>query len=160
MEFCQGVYQAQGVNSEESPVQGRIQVKLGQISVNSSFISIPSHMIFRYINTSSIFHAGHFKGPFTTPWIWNLHSDAHDFHIQQSLSSMKIRRKVFSSNLAHLSLVFFWMTGMHFHGAYFSNYDIWSRDPKHSLPSAQCQVLYQVHNSYGKSLVNIFSIQI
>ena len=26
---------------------------------------------------------------------------------------------------------------MHFHGAYFSNYDIWSRDPKHSLPSAQ-----------------------
>ena len=118
-------------------------------------------MIFRYINTSSIFHAGHFnkalsKGPFTTPWIL----DAHDFHIQQSLSSMKIRRKVFSSNLAHLSLVFFWMTGMHFHGAYFSNYDIWSRDPKHSLPSAQCQVLYQVHNSYGKSLVNIFSIQI
>ena len=56
--------------------------------------------------------------------------------------SMKIRRKVFSSNLAHLSLVFFWITGMHFHGAYFSNYDIWSRDPK------------QVHNSYGQHLLN------
>jgi len=111
-------------------------------------------MIFRYINTSSIFHAGHFnkalsKGPFTTPWIWNLHSDAHDFHIQQSLSSMKIRRKVFSSNLAHLSLVFFWMTGMHFHGAYFSNYDIWSRDPKHSLPSAQ--LIWQI---IGQHLLN------
>lgn len=79
----------------------------------------------------------------------DLHSDAHDFHIQQSLSSMKIRRKVFSSNLAHLSLVFFWITGMHFHGAYFSNYDIWSRDPKHSLPSAQ--LIWQI---IGQHLLN------
>ena len=62
---------------------------------------------------------------------------------------MKIRRKVFSSNLAHLSLVFFWITGMHFHGAYFSNYDIWSRDPKHSLPSAQ--LIWQI---IGQHLLN------
>lgn len=44
--------------------------------------------------------------------------------------------RVFSSNLAHLSLVFFWLAGMHFHGAYFSNYDIYLKDPKHYLPTA------------------------
>jgi len=73
------------------------------------------------------------KGAKTTTWIWNLHSDAHDFFIQPiSLA----RRKVFSSSLAHLSLLFFWLGGMHFHGAYFTNYCAWSKDPKHCLPSA------------------------
>ena len=38
---------------------------------------------------------------------------------------------------------------MHFHGAYFSNYDIWSRDPKHSLPSAQ--LIWQI---IGQHLLN------
>ncbi len=94
------------------------------------------------------------KGPQTTTWIWNLHSDAHDFHIQQSLSSMKIRRKVFSSNLAHLSLVFFWITGMHFHGAYFSNYDIWLKDPKHYLPSA-----HNVWCLIGQDILNLGNFQ-
>ena len=62
---------------------------------------------------------------------------------------MKITRKVFSSNLAHLSLVFFWITGMHFHGAYFSNYSAQSKDPKHSLPSAQ--LIWQI---IGQHLLN------
>jgi photosystem I P700 chlorophyll a apoprotein A1 len=84
---------------------------------------------FRYITSSLWSKAGHFnkafsKGPKTTPWIWNFHSDAHVFESQASLA-----RKVFSSNLAHLSLVFFWMSGMHFHGAYFSNYSSWLKDP-------------------------------
>ena len=132
-------------------------------------------LFYRYINTQ-VWSKGrtHFskalsKGPKTTTWIWNLHSDAHDFHIQHlafvavssntsqqnnrftrraavlrlvavcssgMISSMNIKRSAFSSNLAHLSLVFFWITGMHFHGAYFSNYDIWLKDPKHYLPSA------------------------
>ena len=66
--------------------------------------------------------AGHFnkalsKGPKTTTWIFNLHADAHDFHVLNTSSASSI---VFSSNLAHLSLVFFWLAGMHFHGAYFS----------------------------------------
>ena len=26
---------------------------------------------------------------------------------------------------------------MHFHGAYFSNYSAWLKDPKHCIPSAQ-----------------------
>ena len=43
-----------------------------------------------------------------------------------------IARKVFSSNLAHLSLVFFWISGMHLHGAYLSNYDIWLKIPNPS----------------------------
>ena len=97
-------------------------------------------MFFRYINITVWSKAGHLskalsKGPKTTTWIWNLHSDAHDFDMQQS-SIAVIRRKGFSSNLAHLSLVFFWISSMHFHGAYFSNYDIWLKDPKHYLPSA------------------------
>ena len=82
--------------------------------------------------------AGHFnkalsKGPKTTTWIFNLHADAHDFHVLNTSSASSI---VFSSNLAHLSLVFFWLAGMHFHGAYFSNYDIYLKDPKHYLPTA------------------------
>jgi photosystem I P700 chlorophyll a apoprotein A1 len=39
-----------------------------------------------------------------------------------------ITRKVFSSNVAHLSLVFFWMGLWHFHSAYFSNCGIWLKD--------------------------------
>ena len=98
-------------------------------------------MIFRYINITVWSKAGHLskalsKGPKTTTWIWNLHSEAHDFDMHQS-SIAVIRRKGFSSNLAHLSLVFFWISSIHFHGAYFSNYDIWLKDPKHYLPSAQ-----------------------
>jgi photosystem I P700 chlorophyll a apoprotein A1 len=96
-----------------------------------------SKLVFRYINTYIWSKAGHFnkalsKGPKTTTWIWNLHDHAHDFDIQQS-SMAVITRKVFSSNLAHLSLVFFWMGGMHFHGAYFSNYDIWLNNNSNAL---------------------------
>ena len=97
-------------------------------------------MYFRLINSRVWSVNGHLnkalsKGPLTTTWIWNLHSDAHDFDLQQS-SVILITRKVFSSNVAHLSLVFFWISGMHLNGAYFSNYGIWLKDPKHSLPSA------------------------
>ena len=58
--------------------------------------------------------AGHFnkalsKGPKTTTWIFNLHADAHDFHFLNTSSASSI---VFSSNLAHFSLVFFWLAGM------------------------------------------------
>lgn len=97
-------------------------------------------MFFRYINTKLWSKAGHFnkalsKGPKSSTWIWNFHSDAHDFDMQQSFRSV-LTRKVFSSNVAHLSLVFFWISSMHFHGAYFSNYDIWLKDPLHYFPSA------------------------
>ncbi len=97
-------------------------------------------MLFRYINTNHWSKAGHFKkafskGPIKTTWIWNLHSNAHDFDQHINANSWVLRRKVFSSNKAHLSLVLFWMSGMHFHGAYFSNYGIWLKDPKHYLPS-------------------------
>ena len=96
--------------------------------------------IFRYINTTLWSKAGHFnkalsKGAKTTTWIWNLHDYAHDFDIQQRSTGL-IARKVFSSNLAHLSLVFFWISGMHLHGAYLSNYDIWLKDPKSIITSS------------------------
>ena len=94
-------------------------------------------MAFRYINTRLWSKAGHLskalsKGHFTT-WIWNLHDHAHSSDTNLTLG---FTRKVASSSFGHLSLVFFWMSGMHFHGAYFSNYDIWLKDPKHYLPSS------------------------
>ena len=98
---------------------------------------IYASLFFRYINSRVWSVNGHLnkalsKGPKTTTWIWNLHSDAHDFDMQQS-SQFLVTRKVFSSNVAHLSLVFFWISSMHLNGAYFSNYDIWLKDPKHSF---------------------------
>ena len=100
-------------------------------------------MFFRYINARvwSQSGAGHFnkalaKGPKTTTWIWSLHADAHDFQQSASESTAgSVGAKVFSSGLAHLSIVFFWLGGMHFHGAYFSNYSAWLKDPK--TPGAQ-----------------------
>ena len=101
-------------------------------------------MLFRYINLVVWSKVGHFnkglsKGPKTTSWIWNLHADAHDLDMMGDwvISYLKIRRQVLSSNLAHISLVFFWISGMLFHGAYLSNYQIWLKDPKHYVPSAQ-----------------------
>jgi len=88
------------------------------------------------------------KAPSSTTWVWSLHSDAHDYEptltSQQTTSS-----KIFSSNLAHLSLVFFWLAGMHLHGAYFSNYHCWLKDPKHSFPSAQ-----SVWHLVGQDILN------
>jgi photosystem I P700 chlorophyll a apoprotein A1 len=88
-------------------------------------------VIFSYINrtqwqvaSSRVWSfVGHFnkalsKGPkaASTTWIYNLHADAHDFRTLKS-SSSSTSRIVFSSNLAHLSLVFLWIASMHFHGA-------------------------------------------
>ena len=68
---------------------------------------------------------GHFsrtlaKGPKTTTWIWNLHADAHDFDSHTN-SLEDVSRKIFSAHFGQLSLIFLWISGMHFHGAYFSN---------------------------------------
>lgn len=87
---------------------------------------------------------GHFskalsKGPNTTTWIWNLHADAHDFDIQNAFT-----RKVFASSLAHLSLVFLSIAGIHLHTAYFSSFYQWLKDPLHVQPSAH--IVYQIIN--------------
>ena len=112
--------------------------------------------IFRYINTTLWSKAGHFnkalsKGAKTTTWIWNLHDYAHDFDIQQRSTGL-IARKVFSSNLAHLSLVFFWISGMHLHGAYLSNYDIWLKDPKSITPSS-----HLAYSLIGQDILNSYT---
>jgi hypothetical protein len=87
---------------------------------------------------------GHFskalsKGPNTTTWIWNLHADAHDFDIQDGFT-----RKVFASSLAHLSLVFLSIGGIHLHTAYFSSFYQWLKDPLHVQASAH--IVYQILN--------------
>jgi photosystem I P700 chlorophyll a apoprotein A1 len=84
---------------------------------------------------------GHFsrtlaKGPKTTTWIWNLHADAHDFDSQTN-SLEDISRKIFSAHFGQLAIIFFWVSGMHFHGAYFSNYSAWLSNPLSVKPSTQ-----------------------
>jgi photosystem I P700 chlorophyll a apoprotein A1 len=84
---------------------------------------------------------GHFsrtlaKGPKTTTWIWNLHADAHDFDLQ-SKSLEDVSRKIFSAHFGQLAIIFLWVGGMHFHGAYFSNYTAWLMNPLQIKPSAQ-----------------------
>jgi len=84
---------------------------------------------------------GHFsrvlaKGPKTTTWIWNLHADAHDFDLQ-SKSLEDVSRKVFSAHFGQLAIIFLWLSGMYFHGAYFSNYSAWLTNPTAIKPSAQ-----------------------
>jgi len=84
---------------------------------------------------------GHFsrtlaKGPKTTTWIWNLHADAHDFDTHTN-SLEDVSRKIFSAHFGQLSIIFLWISGMHFHGAYFSNYSVWLTNPTNIKPSAQ-----------------------
>ena len=84
---------------------------------------------------------GHFsrtlsKGPKTTTWIWNLHADAHDFDIQTT-SLQDVSRKIFGAHFGQLAIIFLWLSGMHFHGAYFSNYLGWLSSPTTVKPSAQ-----------------------
>jgi photosystem I P700 chlorophyll a apoprotein A1 len=84
---------------------------------------------------------GHFsrslaKGPKTTTWIWNLHADAHDFDLQTK-SLEDVSRKIFSAHFGQLAIIFLWVSGMHFHGAYFSNYTAWLMNPLQIKPSAQ-----------------------
>lgn len=84
---------------------------------------------------------GHFsrilaKGPRLTTWIWNLHADAHDFDIQ-SKSLQEISRKIFSAHFGQLAIIFLWLGGMFFHGAYSSNYLNWLKMPNVVKPSAQ-----------------------
>jgi len=84
---------------------------------------------------------GHFsrtlaKGPKTTTWIWNLHADAHDFDLQAK-SLEDVSRKIFSAHFGQLAIIFLWIGGMHFHGAYFSNYTAWLLNPLQIKPSVQ-----------------------
>jgi len=65
----------------------------------------------------------------TTTSIWNLHADAHDFQSSPN-------KQVFAANLAHIGVVLIWLSGMYFHGAYFTNYLDWLQDPT-LAPTAQ-----------------------
>jgi photosystem I P700 chlorophyll a apoprotein A1 len=96
---------------------------------------------------------GHFsrtlaKGPKTTTWIWNLHADAHDFDIQTK-SLEDVSRKIFSAHFGQLAIIFLWLSGMHFHGAYFSNYTAWLVNPLQIKPSAQ-----SVYPIIGQEILN------
>jgi len=96
---------------------------------------------------------GHFsrtlaKGPKTTTWIWNLHADAHDFDTQTK-SLEEVSRKIFSAHFGQLSIIFLWLSGMHFHGAYFSNYTAWLMNPLQIKPSAQ-----SVYPIVGQEILN------
>jgi Photosystem I psaA/psaB protein len=110
----------------------------------SCLISKPQDICILMLSGNLWSKHGHFskalsKGPNTTTWIWNFHADAHDFDIQHAFT-----RKVFASSLAHLSLVFLSIGGMHLHTAYFSSFYQWLKDPLHVQPSAH--IVYQILN--------------
>merc|ERR1712060_479215 len=81
----------------------------------------------------------------TTIWIWALHADVHDFIgllkiillSTTNKTKHELLRKVFSSNLAHLSVLLIWISGMYFHRAYFSNYLRWIKEPFAISPTSQ-----------------------
>lgn len=99
--------------------------------------------IFRYVTSSSWAAPGGFistysKGYSSTTWVFDLHISPHDFDAPYvSSTTTYFSRKVFSANATHLSVVLLWVSGMHFHGAYFSNYSSWLKDPLCTSPSAQ-----------------------
>ena len=67
-----------------------------------------------------------------------MHVNPHDFDAPYvSSPSTNFSRKVFSANATHLAVVLLWLSGMHFHGAYFSNFGAWLKDPLRTSPSAQ-----------------------
>ena len=87
----------------------------------------------------------------TTTTIWNLHADAHDFSDSSNfglVNQSNFSKQVFAANLAHIGVVFIWLSGMHFHGAYFSNYLDWLQDPT-LAPTAQ-----EVSNIANQSILN------
>ena len=112
-------------------------------------------MTFRYTNLSIWSKVGHFnkslsKGSKSTRWIWNLHADAHDFsRFDVSLGRPYVGRQIVSSNLAHLGTIFFWLSGMLFHGAYLSNYVVWIKSPSLCVPSA-----HPVWSFVGQHILN------
>ena len=84
--------------------RSKVPVKLLTLSIHRDLA-----MLLRYVNACLWSKAGHFnkslsKAPKTTSFIWNLHADAHDFDASSSSSTL-LTRKVFSSNLAHISLI-------------------------------------------------------
>ena len=114
------------INSKKSDFK-RVEVIVDKNLVNTSFEkwSKPGHF-------SRILA----KGPKTTTWIWNLHADAHDFDSHTN-SLEDVSRKIFSAHFGQLAIIFLWLSGMHFHGAYFSNYSAWLSNPTVIKPSAQ-----------------------
>jgi photosystem I P700 chlorophyll a apoprotein A1 len=91
------------------------------------------------------------KGAKTTSWIWNLHSSSHDFESTMLFGAFqrdggRITRKILSSNIAHLALLFFFISGIHFDGGYFSNHCTWNKDAKDYLAGV---LLFSSHTSFG-----------
>jgi photosystem I P700 chlorophyll a apoprotein A1 len=84
----------------------------------------------------SFFNKASSKGPTSTTWIWNLHADVHAYESHDGCSSL-VDRKVFSSGLAHLSVVLLWISYLFLTGSYYSNYGSWLKDPLFVTPSSQ-----------------------
>ena len=114
--------------------------------------------MYRYVNTRLWLQTGSFnkamsKGPSATSWIWNLHDQAHDFDLcvqDYSHTRSIATRKILSSTLAHISVILLWISGMHFHGCYYSNYTSWICDPKYSSPG--CHLVWST--IIGQDILN------
>jgi photosystem I P700 chlorophyll a apoprotein A1 len=67
----------------------------------------------------------------------------------QTKSLEDVSRKIFSAHFGQLSIIFLWLGGMHFHGAYFSNYTSWLLNPLQIKPSVQ-----SVYPIVGQEILN------
>ena len=111
-------------------------------------------LYFRFINIRLLSKVGHYtpslaKGPLSTTWIWNIHASSHDLIL---LPLTSYASKILSSHASHLSPVFFWMSRMHYHGAYYSNYHTWLKDSIYVSPSS-----HLVWSLIGQESVNTSS---
>jgi photosystem I P700 chlorophyll a apoprotein A1 len=106
------------------------------------------------------FSVGLSKGPSTTKSIFYIHSEAHHFSLSSpgsllhsspysTSSSTLFTSRVFSASISHFALVLLWLSGMAFHGSYFSNYSAWVADPIHVIPGAQI-----VSSIVGQDIIN------
>lgn len=113
------------INSEQSTRKVAVVVTKNNVETSFEKWSKPGHFS-RLLS----------KGPNTTTWIWNLHADAHDFDTHTT-DLEDISRKVFSAHFGQLAVIEVWLSGMFYHGARFSNYELWLDDPLSIKPSAQ-----------------------
>ena len=125
------------INSKNSSKKARVSFTKNNVDTSFDKWAKPGHF-------SKILS----KGPTTTTWIWNLHADAHDFDTHTT-DLEDISRKIFSAHFGQLAVIEVWLSGMFFHGARFSNYEVWLNDPLSIKPSAQ--VVWPI---FGQEVLN------
>lgn len=89
------------------------------------------------------------KGGASTSWVWDLHSTSND--LSSGAPASTSARSIFSSGLAHLSIVLIWLSLLDLSGGYCSNYSSWLLDPRSIVPSS-----HLVWSLLGQDILNSY----